>query len=524
MKYVFTEDNLEAKNAQDAVIELEYKDLITIFDEVDFKDTTEVKPRSFSSMQLRAKNAVKALMRNANNNLLMISGSSNVDTIDLTLELLKDIANIEPTVAYAPNKFECFGDEQNEGVFTRSGIVVMPSTHLLDHPKWLGMIDACLAQNKDLKLILCGDAQDCAALNLIWPSLDNILRADIVLEFPVKGALNTLASLVSYYAKRFDLKPFDKAAVRLLCSWCCRQSGDRRWLGLPEIRLRQLVLEACDFSKGEIVKEYDVLKALGAQDFRVNYLAESELRNHRDNQILLLTQGEVVGQINGLSVIETTGTSYEYGEPVRITATLRAGGDGDVVDIERKAELAGQIHAKAMMIINGFLSDEFGSEQPLPVSASLVFEQSYSEIDGDSASLTGLCAVISSLADLPIRQDLAVTGAVDQFGDVQPVGGVNEKIEGFFKICRLHGLTGTQGVIIPASCVNQLVLRPSVLKAIKEHRFHIYAVGHVTGAAKVLLKTQWGEPDDNTSISGKICDRLDAIGAVKNIKPWWHLW
>ncbi|MGN0902844.1 MAG: S16 family serine protease, partial [Succinivibrio sp.] len=201
-----------------------------------------------------------------------------------------------------------------------------------------------------------------------------------------------------------------------------------------------------------------------------------------------------------------------------------AGGEGDIIDIERKAELAGQIHAKAMMIINGFISDEFGSQQPMPVSASLVFEQSYSEIDGDSASLTGLCAVISALSELPVRQDLAVTGAVDQFGDVQPVGGVNEKIEGFYRICRLNGLTGTQGVIIPYSCINQLVLRPSVINAVKNGKFHIYVVSHVTGAARLLMNTRWGEEDDDKSICGLVCSRLDELSAVKSVKPWWHLW
>ncbi len=129
--------------------------------------------------------------------------------------------------------------------------------------------------------------------------------------------------------------------------------------------------------------------------------------------------------------------------------------------------------------------------------------------------------MISALSDLPIRQDLAVTGAVDQFGDVQPVGGVNEKIEGFFKICRLHGLTGTQGVIIPASCIDQLVLRPSVLNAIRDGRFHIYAVAHVTGAAKVLLKTPWGDPAVKDSICEKICTRLDEVLNGRKEKSWW---
>ena len=160
----------------------------------------------------------------------------------------------------------------------------------------------------------------------------------------------------------------------------------------------------------------------------------------------------------------------------------------------------------------------------LPVSASLVFEQSYSEIDGDSASLTGLCAVISCLAGIPVRQDLAVTGAVDQFGDVQPVGGVNEKIEGFFRVCRLHGLTGTQGVIIPASCVQQLVLRPAVVRAVKAGRFHIYTVNHVTEAVKLLTTVDWGDASREGSVVNRIVNRLYEVAAGRDVTPWWKFW
>ncbi len=523
MKYVFTAETPEAQNAIDAIVELEYQDLLPVFEQKKFKTTKEVKPRSFAKLQLRARNAVKELISNPYTKILMLCGSSRVNTIEIARELVFELTKTEPTIAYAPTKFEFFGNDKEDGVLTSKGYVIMPCSHLLDHPKWLNMADACLAQNDDLKLILCGDATDCASLQTIWPALDNVLRSDIVMEFPALGGVELMASLIASYVEKYSLNDFTREAIELLCVWASRQSGDRRWIGLPEIKLCTLVIAANRYSVDGLVHSRGVLKAIAADDYRINYYAELELRNHRDNQILLATEGEEVGQINGLSVIETAGTSYEYGEPVRITATLRAGGEGDVIDIERKAELAGQIHAKAMMIINGFLSNEFGAEQPLPVSASLVFEQSYSEIDGDSASLTGLCAVISALSDLPIRQDLAVTGAVDQFGDVQPVGGVNEKIEGFFKICRLHGLTGTQGVIIPASCVDQLVLRGSVISAVREGKFHIYVVSHVTGAAKLLLKTPWGDSQTKDSICEKICSRLDEIGNGKNIRPWWKL-
>ena len=404
-------------------------------------------------------------------------------------------------------------------------VVVMPCTHLIDHPKWLGMLDACLAQNEALKLILVGDATDVAQLTILWPTCENSLHADIVLEFSSVGALETIAGLISYYQTKEPLLPFSRDAVALLAGYCCRLSGDRRYIGLTELPLKSVIFEANRYATTagqSFVARRHVLKALGALDFRNNYLAEESLREHRDRLLLIATKGAAVGQINGLSVIETMGTSYEYGEPVRITATLRAGGEGDVIDIERKAELAGQIHAKAMMIINGFLTKEFGAEQPLPVSASLVFEQSYSEIDGDSASLTGLCAVISVLANAKVSQALAVTGAVDQFGDVQAVGGVNEKIEGFYRVCRLHGFTGTQGVIIPKSCVNQLVLRPAVVKAVAERKFFIFTVDHVTEAVKLLTALDWGDAETEDTICYRINQRLSNVGSANQDLTWYE--
>ena len=524
MKYINSKKNSDGRLDEDVVLELEYGDLISHFDSISITSSDDVKARSFASLQLRAKKAIKDLLSNSNSKLLMLCGSSLVDTNKVAYELVTKISGTAPSICFAPSKEQCFGSNNQIGVLNTKGVVIMPCSHLIDHPKWLGLVNASLETNQHLKLILTGDDTDCAALNMMWTTLDHVMRTDLVLEYPALGAVNLMAGLIKDYQEKFNVKPFDLDAIKLMCSWSSRQSGDRRYIGIPEIRLCDLVIAASSYAQSKYVTYKNVLKAIGAEDFRVNSLSVLGLRNHKDNQILLATRGESVGQINGLRVIETAGTSYEYGEPVRITATLRAGGEGDVIDIERKAELAGQIHAKAMMIINGFLSNEFCQETPMPVSASLVFEQSYSEIDGDSASLTGLCAVVSSLANLPIRQDLAVTGAVDQFGDVQPVGGLNEKIEGFYKICRLHGFTGTQGVIIPISCINQLVLRPSVVNAVKKGKFHIYVVGHVTGAAKLLMNTIWGDENIENSIYSKICDRLDSVSNERETKSWWHFW
>lgn len=493
------------------------------------EDLNHVKARSFASLQLRAKNAVRKLLRSKEDRILVLCGSEEILELYNAKTLVKlvksDFTNFKALIA--PTKEELLGNPQKnlQGAVELYELLILKAALFLDHPKWITRMQRALAQNPNLKLIICGDVSDLSALSLMWPALDPAIHSDYVLEFPSLGGVDLIASLVLGLKEELGLKDFNFKALHLLAIWSCRQSGDRRWLGIPEVRLRSILAEANDYAKGNEVTEREVLKAIAANDFRVNFLAESELRDHRDRQILISTKGAVIGQINGLSVVEMAGSSYEFGEPVRITASLRAGGEGDIIDIERKAELAGQIHAKAMMIINGYITREFGSQTPLPVSASLVFEQSYSEIDGDSASLTGLCAVISCLSNIPLRQDLAVTGAVDQFGDVQPVGGVNEKIEGFFKVCRLHGLSGSQGVIIPSSCVNQLVLRPAIVKAVEQGKFHIYTVSHVEEAFKLLSLVDWGDEDTEGSVVNRIVERLNeiALGKEEDV-PWWKFW
>jgi len=202
----------------------------------------------------------------------------------------------------------------------------------------------------------------------------------------------------------------------------------------------------------------------------------------------------VVGQINGLSVVEYPGHPRAWGDPSRITCVVHPG-DGEFMDIERKAELGGNIHAKGMMIMQAFLIAELELDQQLPFSASMVFEQSYSEVDGDSASLAELCALISALANQPINQQIAVTGSVDQFGNVQPVGGLNEKIEGFFDICHQRELTGQQGVIIPSCNVRHLSLNQAVVTAVEQGRFHIWAIDRADEALPLLTGKIWSTED-----------------------------
>ncbi len=511
------------------VTELEHFDLYPDFKSaISEEQFAAVKRRTFASLQLRARKAVKKLLASETDRILVLCGNVYSQSLTTAQEILEDlgISGSSYKVLISPGKSELFGSDKNciKGLVLQEKLLLMPSALFLDHPKWGALMQRAFAENSKLKLILTGDASEIAALSIVWPLTITAIYSDLISEFRASGAAGLMGAIAGDFAKRFNLKPLSCDAACFLAVWAARQSGDRRWLGLPRAKLISLLSEASCESKGPVIEKSHILKAVAAADFRENFLAESQLRDHRDRQILIATSGAVIGQINGLSVVETAGSSYEFGEPVRITASLKAGGEGDVIDIERKAELAGQIHAKAMMIINGYVTREFGSETPLPVSASLVFEQSYSEIDGDSASLTGLCAVISCLSEIPLRQDLAVTGAVDQFGDVQPVGAVNEKIEGFFKVCRLHGLTGTQGVIIPLSCVNQLVLRPAVVNAVRKGRFHLYTVSHVKEAFELLSLAYWGDAHTEGSVVQRIVSRLYEIGSGRHESPWWKFW
>ncbi len=246
------------------------------------------------------------------------------------------------------------------------------------------------------------------------------------------------------------------------------------------------------------------------EKFRRSNLQEEKLQEMiRDGLLRIETQGQMVGVVNGLSVYDLG--DHVFARPTRVTASISLGRDG-VVDIEREAKLGGNIHTKGILILTGFLRSRYALDKPLSLSASLCFEQSYEDIDGDSASGAELCALLSALADLPLRQDVAVTAAVSQHGEMLPVGDVTRKIEGFYQVCKLQGITGRQGVLIPARNVQDLMLSREVVEAVREGKFHVYATENADAAMEILTGVPVGRRQEDGSFEpGSLNDRVDQL-------------
>jgi len=250
---------------------------------------------------------------------------------------------------------------------------------------------------------------------------------------------------------------------------------------------------------------------LQARENRNGRIAEAILDDMLDGTILIDTDGEAIGKVNGLTVIDLGGNSF--GVPARITVTVHPGSRG-IVDIEREAELGQPIHSKGVMILTGYLGHCYAQQFPLAISASIAMEQSYGHIDGDSASLAELCCLISALTRLPIRQDFALTGSINQYGEVQAIGGVNEKIEGFFKLCAARGLTGRQAVIIPAANRRNLMLHQDVISAVEQGVFSVYAVANVDQALTLLM----GQDAGTLNVDGQYPENSINFKAVARLK------
>jgi lon-related putative ATP-dependent protease len=324
------------------------------------------------------------------------------------------------------------------------------------------------------------------------------------------------ARFIAGVVRREKLLPFDRSAVARVIERAARLVGDADRLSAGLREIVDLLQEASQLAAGSgTVTAAEVQKAIDGQFRRGDRIYRRLQEEIGRKTIRIETDGEQVGQVNGLSVMTLGGLSF--GNPSRITARIRLG-RGEVVDIEREVALGGPLHSKGVLILSGFLGGRFGNTRPLSLNASLVFEQSYGGVDGDSASAAELFALLSALADAPIDQSFAVTGSVDQLGRIQAIGGVNEKIEGFFDACRITGFTRRQGVIIPASNVKHLMLRQDVVAAASEQRFRIFPIETVDQGLALLTGVPAGEPGEDGNypagtINHRIAARLDAFAA-----------
>jgi predicted ATP-dependent protease len=365
----------------------------------------------------------------------------------------------------------------------------------------------------NVKVILIGDRSLYELLYEYEEDFRKIFKVRV--EFDEEMAMSD--GVIAEYAGRLralsekeNLCPFDRGAFAAMLEYGVRQAGRRNKVTARFIDIADLAREAHynAAAAGEsVVRAAHVRGALSSKMERHN-LIETRIREMiKEGTLLVDVEGTSVGQVNGLSVLEIGG--YSFGKPVRITATAALGKAG-LINIEREANLSGRFHDKGMHIIAGYLRSQFAQDKPLSLAASICFEQSYSGVDGDSASSTEIYALASALSGLPLRQDIAVTGSINQQGAIQAIGGVNEKIEGFFDVCRIKGLTGTQGVMMPESNVEDLMLREDILEAVAAGKFHIWPVAQVEQGIEILTQTAAGSKNgDGKFESGTVFALMD---------------
>ncbi|MFO1526482.1 MAG: AAA family ATPase [Turneriella sp.] len=348
----------------------------------------------------------------------------------------------------------------------------------------------------DVKVVLSGDRRIYYLLLEYDPEFRDLFR--VVADFDGDvlrddASARHYAGYIAHLASEHKLKPFAREAVAQLIEHSARLSGDAEKLSVNAHMMVDLMSEADHLAAGEgkdTVGAEHIGEALQRQIRRADRVRLELEREVVRGTLMIATDGNEVGQVNGLAVMQVA--EYAFAHPLRITANVWLG-KGNIIDIERESELGGKIHSKGVMILSSFLAWKFGRDRPLAIGASLVFEQSYGPVEGDSASLAELCALLSGLAVLPIRQNLSVTGSVNQHGRVQAIGGVNEKIEGFFDLCQARGLDGSHGVIIPEANVKHLMLRHDVVAACTAGKFHVYSVATVDEALELLTGVPAGE-------------------------------
>lgn len=352
----------------------------------------------------------------------------------------------------------------------------------------------------DVKVILTGEPRLYYLLQALDQEFGQLFKvsADFA-RTATRDAENiqSYARMIAALQHNSELRPLDKAAVGRIIEQASRTADDAEKLSLHLGDVRDLLSEANYWAGKERRKTIglnDIEQAITRQEYRQDRYRELMQEQVLRGIKMIDTDGSRVAQVNALSVLQTGG--FRFGQAARITATARFGSSG-VVDIEREAKMGGEIHSKGVMILSSFLANHYAADQPLPLAASLAFEQSYGMVDGDSASAAELCVLLSALGEIPLRQSLAVTGSLNQLGEIQAIGGVNEKIEGFFEVCASRGLSGEQGVIIPAANQVHLMLHENVRAAVSQGKFHIYPVRQVTEVMQLLSGMPAGGPGED---------------------------
>jgi len=363
------------------------------------------------------------------------------------------------------------------------------------------------------KAIIIGDNYFYYLLYAMDEDFKSIFKVKSDFDPQLKNEERTVQQYASYVKKvctEKHLRPLDKSGFAAIIEHAVRLAGRRKKISAHLSRIDDILIESNHWAAQDgsaVIQVHHVDKALQNREYRVNLLQEKIQELIEDNVLMIDTEGAVVGQLNGLSVYDMG--DFSFGKPSRITAKTSMGRSG-VINIEREAALSGKIHDKGVLILSGYLRAKYAQNKPLAMNASVTFEQSYSGVEGDSASSAELYTVLSSLAELPLRQDLAVTGSVNQKGEIQPIGGVNEKIEGFFDVCRARGLTGTQGVIIPHQNVEDLMLRKDVLEAVAQGKFHVYPIHEIDQGIELLTGVAAGQmADDGTYPEATLHARVD---------------
>ena len=350
----------------------------------------------------------------------------------------------------------------------------------------------------DVKVILTGDEELYDLLSERDPDFSDFFKVEAdfgtIMDRNDKNEIE-YAKLIGSLSNKKKLRSLNKQAVARVIEHSSRLADDAKKLTAHIASIGDLLREA-DYwareSNSKQIGKKHIDMAIDAQIYRSDRIKQSMLEQIDDGTILMDTQGSKVGQINGLVVYNFS--RFSFGKPARITAQARIG-NGEFVNIERETNMSGPIHTKGVLILQSLIANRFAKNSPLSLSASIVFEQSYGGVDGDSASSTEYYCLLSAIANIPIKQNIAVTGSINQFGDIQPIGGVNEKIEGFFDVCKHRGLTGDQGVIIPRTNIGNLMLREDVIEAVNEGKFHIYAIDNVDDGIEILTGIKAGKPN-----------------------------